>query len=338
MKTIIWVVLLAGPPATLAQGPDPSLFAKLLERHRPEALTFEFAAIGDQQYGAAGEAKWPALQASINRADTAFTLHIGDFKSGDTLCSNELFDDRLRAFNSFAMPMIYTPGDNEWTDCHRENNGAFDPLERLSYLRRTFYNGRESLGKRKLLLSQQSEVPRYADYVENAIWSTGNVLFATLHIVGSNNNFGRTEESSREAAERTTANINWLETIFNLASQNGFAGVVIGLQANPGWSGTPVRTAQLGSGFRDTFSVLEGEAIGFGKPVLIIMGDSHIFRIDKPMIGDRSGLVIENLLRLEVPGSLYAHWVRVRVDPAKSSLFAFQYEDVAENIFPQEKP
>ena len=96
---------------------------------------------------------------------------------------------------------------------------------------------------------------------------------------------------------------------FAVARDNGFAGVVIGMQANPGWSGTPV-----------------------------IMGDSHIFRIDKPMIGARSGNVIEKVLRLEVPGSAYVHWVRLKVDPAKVGLFSFEHENVVENFFPQQRP
>lgn len=321
-----------------ASGPDPTVLQRLLRRHLPEVRAFEFAAIGDQQYGADGERKWPALQASINRGNVAFTVHIGDMKSGDTLCSNEMFADRLRAFNNFDMPMILTPGDNEWTDCHRDNNGSYDPLERLDYLRRVFYPDNQSLGKRKITLSQQSEDPRYFKYVENAMWSMGNVLFTTLHAIGSNNNLGRNAENDREYAERTAANFNWLKTVFNVARDNSFAGVVIGMQANPGWSGTPVRTAALGSGFRDTFIVLEDEAIVFARPVLVIMGDSHIFRIDKPVLGARSGQVLENLLRLEVPGSAYVHWVRVRVDPAKRGLFSFEPEDVVENYFPQQRP
>ena len=122
------------------EGPDPSLLQRLLQRHRPETRPFNFAAIGDQQYGPEGERKWPALQASINRDNSlAFTVHVGDFKSGATLCDNSTFADRFRAFNDFERPMIYTPGDNEWTDCHRVDNGSYNPLERLDMLRRFFF-------------------------------------------------------------------------------------------------------------------------------------------------------------------------------------------------------
>jgi len=319
--------------------PDPVLLERLLQRHVSEPRAFDFAAIGDQQYGPEGEQKWPALQNSINRAaGIEFIIHVGDFKSGSTLCNNETFYDRLHAFNRFEMPMIYTPGDNEWTDCHRENNGSYDPLERLYYLRRVFFPDNQSLGRRRIILSQQSDDARYHRYRENVVWSMGNVLFATLHVVGSNNNLGRNAENDREYEERTAANFNWLKTVFSVARDNAFAGVVIAMQANPGWRGTAVAVAQMATGFKDTIVVLEDEAVIYARPILVIMGDTHVFRIDKPMIGARSGRLLENVIRVEVPGDRDVHWVRVKVDPAKRGLFSFEHEDVVENYVQQERP
>lgn len=322
-----------------AAGPDPQVLQTLLNRHRPTAQRFEFAAIGDQHYGAAGIAKWPALQASINRSTaTQFVVHTGDIKSGSTVCDDAMFANRLRDFNNFEMPMILTPGDNEWTDCHRENNGSFDSLERLRYLRNIFYPNNQSLGRRKITLSQQSEDRRYSTYVENSMWSQGNVLFATVHLVGSNDNLGRNAVNDAEWRERTAANFNWLKTIFSVARDNEFAGVVLVMQVNPGFAGPRVRVAQLESGLRDSFFVIEDETITFRKPVLLIHGDSHEFHFDKPLLGTRSGLPIDNLMRLEVPGSADVHWVRVSVDPAKTQLFGIEHVDVVENYFNQTRP
>ena len=39
----------------------------------------------------------------------------------------------------FADPLVYTPGDNEWTDCHRTSNGGYTPTERLDVIRTTFF-------------------------------------------------------------------------------------------------------------------------------------------------------------------------------------------------------
>jgi hypothetical protein len=333
---------LLAPTLTLAQGPavgpDSAVLARLLERHRPERMAFEFAAIGDQQYGPAGERRWPALQAAINTSGVPFTVHVGDIKSGTTRCDNAMFANRLEAFNNFEMPMMLTPGDNEWTDCYRENNGSFDSLERLDYFRATFYRDNQSLGKRKMAISRQSEDQRYAKYRENQMWSMGDVLFVMVHMVGSNNNLGRNEANDREYRERTDANFNWIKTGFAVARDNSFAGVVLMAQANPGWNGTPVRVSQLESGMQESFFVIEDETIVYDRPVLMIMGDSHIFRIDKPILGARSGEPIENFTRLEVPGSNLAHWVRVRVDSSRRSMFAFEPEYVRENHAAQSRP
>lgn len=335
----LFLVLSIGWAQGPAAGPEPVILQRLLQRHRPQASEpFDFAAIGDQQYGPDGERRWPALQESINRSGVSFVIHAGDVKSGSTLCSNEMFANRVQSFNAFEMPMVLTPGDNEWTDCYRENNGSYDSLERLSYLRRVFYPNNQSFGRRKLTLSQQSEDSRYANYVENAMWSQANVLFATAHVVGSNNNLGRNAENDREYDERSRANFNWLKTVFSVARDNGFAGVVLTIQANPGFDGPRVRVAQLGTGFREFFHHLEDEAIVFDAPVLLIYGDSHEFHVDKPLLGTRSGRVIDTLMRLEVPGSADVHWVRVRVNPAKPGLFSFEHEDIPAHRPAQQRP
>ena len=324
----------AGP-----NGPDPALLRTLLERHKPTAQRFDFAAIGDQQYGAAGIAKWPALQSSLNRAaGLQFIVHTGDIKSGSTLCDNAMFANRRQSFDAFEVPMIMTPGDNEWTDCHRENNGSYDSLERLNYLRQIFYPDNQSMGKRKITLTQQSEDRRYFKYVENEMWSQGNVLFATVHIIGSNNNLGRNAANDLEWRERTHANFNWLKMIFSVARDNNFAGVVLVMQINPGFDGPRVRVSQLDEGARDSFFVIEDEVTNFKKPLLLIHGDSHLFRFDKPLLGARSGMPMDLLQRLEVPGSGDVHWVRVTVDPSKTQLFGIEHVDVVENYFTQTNP
>ena len=43
-------------------------------------------------------------------------------------------------FDRFTDPLVYTPGDNEWTDCHRANNGGYHPLERLAFDREVFFD------------------------------------------------------------------------------------------------------------------------------------------------------------------------------------------------------
>ena len=86
-------------------------------------------------------------------------------------------------FDHFEKPLIYTPGDNEWTDCHRPNNGAYNPLERLAFDRSVFFDrpGR-SLGQAPAPVTSQAS----AGFPENVQLRRAGVQFATIHVVGSN--------------------------------------------------------------------------------------------------------------------------------------------------------
>lgn len=103
-RTLISLTLLVATAYSQAgpSGPDSTLLRTLLDRHKPTAQRFEFGAIGDQHYGAAGIAKWPALQSSINRATSVqFVVHTGDIKSGSTRCDDAMFANRRDDFNKF---------------------------------------------------------------------------------------------------------------------------------------------------------------------------------------------------------------------------------------------
>ena len=139
---------------------------------------FEIGVMGDQQYTAEDEAKFPNLMDDVNRSDLVFVVHVGDiagdyrgYQEGDGMppCTDETFLNRLELFNASRHPFILTPGDNEWTDCHASKTRKFDPLERLAKVRELFFQGDQSLGQRKLTLSRQSNDPRYANSVRTPI-------------------------------------------------------------------------------------------------------------------------------------------------------------------------
>ena len=48
------------------------------------------------------------------------------------------------------------------------------------------------------------------------------------------------------------------------------------------------------TGFDEFLAALEKETLAFGKPVVYVHGDSHIFRVDKPLFGSTSRRFIEN--------------------------------------------
>lgn len=296
------------------------------------AQPFTFAAIGDTPYFLAADyERFERLIAEINRRGPAFTIHIGDIKSGSTRCTDEMFLTIVDYFKTLEAPLIYTPGDNEWTDCHRANNGGFDPLERLAKLRTIFFPDDMSLGKKRLKLVQQSADPKFKKFVENARWTHSNVAFATLHIIGSNNNLQRNRAAVDEYLERNEANLVWLAASFAEARAQDRAALVLSIQANPYFE----KHADERSGFNDFLAALERETIAFRKPVLLIHGDSHYFRVDQPMMAGTGPQRrrVDTFMRLEVYGERDVHGVLVSVDLAEAiSPFTFRPLLVRENL------
>ena len=270
------------------------------------AQSFTFAAIGDVPYGPHEE--FAALIDKLNGQSLAFTLHVGDIKSGSTVCSDETFLKVRELFEKFDRALIYTPGDNEWTDCHRVNNGQYDPLERLEKIRQLFFASNESLGKRRLPLQAQSSQPSFAAFVENRRWSQGKVRFATLHLVGSNNNLQPGLPSSSEFAAREQANIAWMRETFAEAKSNKDEAVVLAMQADT-FFGEP----RKGSGFVRWNAALAEEVAAWGKPVLLIQGDTHQYLTDRPL-KDAKGKALSQLVRVVVPGESQPDAVLISID------------------------
>lgn len=290
------------------------------------AKPFDFALVGDVPYTDEQVTNlFPNMIHELNAAQLAFVVHDGDIKSGDSPCSDAVFEDRLRDFQSFRHPLIYLFGDNEWTDCARRTNG-FDPEERLQKLREVFTRGEESLGQHKLPLARQSNDSRFSKFRENVRWKMGNVLFVGLNVPGAVNNYG----NKREFTERNAANIAWLRESFALAAEKNSRALMLIMQANP----FPERggTNRVHPGFREMLEVIEKETLAFRKPVVLVHGDSHYFRIDKPLYGSRSQRRIENFTRVETFGNPDVHWVRVTIEPDNPDVFTFHPQIVRSNL------
>lgn len=289
---------------------------------------FSFALIGDVPYNDEQFTNlFPNMIRELNDAKIKFVVHDGDIKAGSDPCSDLILETRRQQFNTFRHPLIYIYGDNEWTDCGRATNG-FDPVERLEKLRQMFSSGNESLGERKIRLERQSTDPRYTKFRENVRWKMGNVQFTGLNVPGSINNYGRPE-----FAERNAANIAFLKQSFEIAKAANQRAVMIIIQANP----LPERgsTNRVHAGFHDLINTLETETIAFGKPVVLVHGDSHYFRIDKPLYGTKSKRRIENFTRVETFGNPDVHWLCVSVDPHDPEVFVFHPQLVRSNFVNQ---
>jgi hypothetical protein len=264
------------------------------------AADFTFAAFGDTPYTRDEEARFPGLISEINREDLAFVVHIGDFKSAWTYCTDELYLQRREWFDAFRHPFVFVPGDNEWTDCRRMAGGRYDPLERLGKLRALFFSGDEGLGQRRMKLERQ-----LPDYPEHARWRHGGALFVTLNVPGPDNN---ARLMPGEFRRRGAAINEWLGRSFGLAHANGLRAVVILMQANP-WASPANRYY----GFRELHAVLARQAREFAGEVLLVHGDTHRYHIDQPMRDPDSGALLANFTRVEVFGYPTMNWVRIRV-------------------------
>ena len=285
---------------------------------------FSFAVLGDTPYSPAAERLFPALAAEVAAAGPAFTIHVGDVKGSWSACSDSLLASRIRDLDALDHPVVFVPGDNDWTDCHRADPGSALPLERLAYLRSLAYAepGR-SLGARPIQVETQASAEN-PEFPEHQRWSRDGVWFATLHVVGSRNGLdsfaGRSAADDDEVARRIEASVSWLRGTFAGASSGGARAVVIAFQANP-W----IRPADpsIPSGFDEILAALEEEAARFAGPVLLIHGDSHTFRVDRPFWSEEQPR-LPHVMRLETFGAPDVGWVLVTVEPGARDPFGFQ--------------
>ncbi|MEA2639162.1 MAG: hypothetical protein QOF51_556 [Chloroflexota bacterium] len=286
---------------------------------------FTFALIGDLGYNSRQEPLFQAVLDDLNATpDLSFVVHDGDLWGAG--CADARYMGRLEQFNASVHPFIFTPGDNDWTDCH---GSGFDPVDRLNLERRVFFSDGFSLGQQRLPVERQSDDPAYALYRENLRWRYGGVTFLTLNVPGSENNFGRTPEMDAEATARMAANLAWLQQGFDLATETNSLAIMIVWQADPGFDRRPGRNEP----FQPLLDALQEHALAFVKPVVLVHGDSHYFRIDKPLpTGPRNGeATVANFTRVETFGQPDHHWLSVTVDPEDPSVFTFRQRIVEAN-------
>jgi hypothetical protein len=304
----------AGAPATSSYG-----------------TVFEFALIGDLGYSVQQDVWFASLLSELNATpELAFIVHDGDLW-GDPYggCHDEFYAARLEWFQASVHPFIFVLGDNDWTDCWQDRFGGFDQMERLALERRLFFSDEFSLGQRKLPLLRQSTDPRFSAYRENVRWDFGNVTFLTLNIQGSNDNRGTGPNGEEvEWTERTAANLAWLRAGFTHAAAAQSRAVMVVIQANPGFELPTERR----TGFNDFIVALEEQVVAFGRPVVLVHGDTHYFRIDKPLLSSVSGRRLENFTRVETFGQPDHHWLHVTVDDMDPNVFTFRQRIVEANL------
>ncbi|MCM8596161.1 metallophosphoesterase family protein [Accumulibacter sp.] len=291
--------------------------AMLLPWGAANAGIWRFAAIGDTPYSHHERRELPGMLEEIADENVDLVVHAGDFKDSRGECSDEIFVDRRELFDASRVPFFYVPGDNEWTDCRQLAAGHFDPLERLQKLRELFFAEPRSLGRRTLPAERQPGA-----YAEHLLWRLGPLVFISLNVPGPNNNFGLGSTASREFLARNPALIEWLRHGFAVARRERSPGLVIVMQANPGFRHHTAGFAH--AGFADLLQVLVEEASAFPGQVLLIHGDTHWQRIDHPLRQPTSGVPLTNFTRIETFGYPFMGWVKVIFDEHDPQPFRFE--------------
>ncbi|HAP75936.1 MAG TPA: hypothetical protein DCR14_07625 [Acidimicrobiaceae bacterium] len=279
--------------------------------------TFHFALIGDLPYTSADSANMPAFVADINNdAQVTFVAHAGDIKNGSTTCATTELQTRFDQFQAFDDAFWYTPGDNEWTDCHRATP-ASNPLERLAALRGIFYpNPAETTGGTPRPVESQASDPTHSAFVENTMFHEQCVTFGAIHVVGSGNGTeawvgetaSQTQEREAAVTARSAANVAWIDEVFDTAIARGSEGVFLLMQAAPSSSApfSAVRTK------------IVARAQAFGGPVIVAHGDGHVYTVTPNYLG------LTNVTRWETYGATGAtnQWIKVEADCDSPSIFS----------------
>lgn len=292
------------------------------------AAPFTVAVYGDAPYGTkpADTAEFNATPAFIDSVnadpDVSGVIHVGDIHSGKQYCTEAYDRSIYGVWTHYADPLVYTPGDNEWADCHKagEGGGTYDPttgrinyvldpntgqpidyakgnpVANLALVRSIFFaQPGQTLGSGTLNVTSQATAydPRHpadAQYVENVRWVRSGIVFVTINVPGGSNNdadpwYGAPEASAaqqQEAARRTAADLRWLRAAFDQAQSVDATGVVVVAQADM-WDLDGKTTDHLAN-YEPIIDVLGSRTAAFGRPVLLFTGDSHVYRSDNPLV------------------------------------------------------
>ena len=358
VATAAAATLFSASAAFIGPGLASTLSASAHDGHHAGA--YEVGLFGDMPYGDYGRAHYPALIADMNAHRLAFSVFDGDNKNGSEPCyadphpedpanptpdkavadatHPDIYKYALSKFAQFRDPVVYLPGDNDWTDCDRPatiDGAVSDSNDRLAYERKLFYPNDRSLGRRTIAQIRQSPA-----YPENVRWSAGPVTYIGLNIPGSDNNFadggknGPAAEGQAEYAARNAANLAWLRSSFAAARAAHSKAVMIIIQADM-WDPTAVLTH-----YADTKRELFLQTTAFHGPVVLVNGDSHSFEVTKPLTDyattNAAGLsgpnVVENFTRVTTFGEAQNHWVSATVNPDDPQVFTFHQHIVAANV------
>jgi hypothetical protein len=170
---------------------------------------------------------------------------------------------------------VLLPGDNEWSDCALH---GMDPQARLEQWRRLFCTNAPDLA-----------LERQPGRCENVRWQVANQMFIGLSVPG------RSRNPATDA--HMTAVYEWLDESLAIAESKRAQRIVVFLHADPHFE-----RAAPGDGYARLRAVLATHAAWQDGRLVLIHGDTHVYRDDQPLPG---------LRRLQMWGAPLVSWLRV---------------------------
>jgi hypothetical protein len=275
--------------------------------------THRFAIIG-HGFTDGGEKHLKQALADNDDGDVAFLVVTG-IKGANEPCTDKLYQKRRDLIDEARRPVVVLPSGSDWTEC-RNTAGRSNAIERLNRIRELFYGEPDTLGARKLSLTRQSMSPRFRSYAENAHWSVGKVLYATINMPANNNHYLNEAGRNSEYEDRLVANRFWLNRLFAIARRDKLEAVVL-------FSEGDVKALSQPTGLQALLRDTAPDNDGFAEPRRLILLLAQKFH-GKVLLVD--GTRVRGKPAIEWRGNVGhlaagADALEVVVDPATKTLF-----------------
>lgn len=318
------VVLLAGrgPGARAAPG-------------TPVIDSVRFAVIAGLPPSLSSDTATRALLDMLRRTPKLqFAVWDGALRRPGEPCVDALFAARRTLLDTSAVPLVVIPGRHDWEDCDSKLAGGFDPVERLDFVRQTFFDQPYSLGSKAMHVVRQSDLPRFRQYRENLRWETGGIAFVTLNVPDGNNHYLSAGGRNGEFEDRAVANAFWLRHAGEYAKRCKLKAITVLIDADPHFERYEQRGRltwlRWGHGLpRDGYVEFKRTLVelsrNFSGTVVLIHGASHDtlprVRIDQPLHDDR-GERIKNFTRIALArAGREPQWLDIRAEPTHWPVF-----------------
>lgn len=263
-----------------------------------------------------------------------FAVWDGALRRSGEPCVDALFAARRTLLDTSPIPLVVIPGRHDWEDCDSQPAGGFDPVERLDFVRQTFFDQPHSLGNRAMHVVRQSDLPRFRQYRENLRWETGRIAFVTLNVPDGNNHYSSAGGRNGEFEDRAVANAFWLRHAGEYAKRRKLKAIGVLIDADPHFERYEQRERfawlRWGRGLpRDGYVEFKRTLVelsrSFSGAVVLIHNASHdtlpCVQIDQPLHDDR-GKRVKNFTRIAIArAGRHPQWLDIRAEPAHWPVF-----------------